>query len=134
MQTVKLIIEFEGTDFHGWQFQPNLRTVQGVLSEKLLEICGEVRRLRSSSRTDAGVHARRMPVVFESERDLPMKAYLRGLNSALPPDVKVREANVVAADYNPRAEAHGVGGFQELAAPCRRPQGTTPQSIKLEKT
>ena len=107
MQTIKLIVEFEGTDFHGWQFQPNVRTVQGVLAEKLEEICGEVRRLRSSSRTDAGVHARRMPVVFESERTLPMKAYLRGLNAALPPDLKVREAMVVPKDYNPRAEANG---------------------------
>ena len=107
MQTIKLIVEFEGTDFHGWQFQPNVRTVQGVLQDQLKEICGEVRRLRSSSRTDAGVHARRMPVVFESERTLPMKAYLRGLNGSLPPDLKVREATVVPDNYNPRAEAYG---------------------------
>jgi len=107
MQTIKLIIEFEGTDFHGWQFQPNLRTVQGVLADALPAICGGVARLRSSSRTDAGVHARAMPVVFESERTLPMNAFLRGLNGTLPPDVKVRAAQEVPEGYNPRAESQG---------------------------
>ena len=107
MQTVKLLIEFEGTDFHGWQFQPGLRTVQGVLQEAVDELCGGVSAVVSSSRTDAGVHAREMPVVFQSPRSLPMKAYLRGLNGMLPEDLKVRGAQVVSADFNPRRAARG---------------------------
>jgi tRNA pseudouridine38-40 synthase len=107
MQTIKLLIEFEGTDFHGWQDQPNVRTVQGVLGAALRDMCGGISRFRSSSRTDAGVHARAMPVVFNSQRDLPMDAYLRGLNGVLPPDVKVRDAQVVHPDFNPRAASFG---------------------------
>lgn len=107
MQTVKLLLEFEGTEFHGWQFQPGLRTVQGVLLEAVDELCGGVSAVVSSSRTDAGVHARAMPVVFQSPRHLPMKAYLRGLNGMLPEDLKIRAAEEVEPDFNPRRAAQG---------------------------
>lgn len=103
---IKLVIQFDGTDFHGWQAQGQLRTVQGVLTSALVQMIGPV-FLRSSSRTDAGVHALAMPVVFATEKSLPMKAYRRGLNALLPPDVSIVDAVEVPDDFDPRAWSRG---------------------------
>ncbi len=92
MRVIRLLLEFDGTDFHGWQHQPGLRTVQGVLTEALKSMTKEEHLLRSSSRTDAGVHARAMPVMFKTERDIPLQGIVRGLNGALPRDIAVLEA------------------------------------------
>ncbi len=107
MQTIKLLIEFDGTDFHGWQFQPNLRTVQGDLEAALGELTGRKTSVRSSSRTDAGVHSRGMPVVFTTEKSFPLVAYLRGLNGKLPVDISVVHAEEVAPTYDPRKASDG---------------------------
>ncbi|NUN13284.1 MAG: tRNA pseudouridine(38-40) synthase TruA [Myxococcales bacterium] len=106
MPAVKLVIQFDGTDFHGWQVQDRVRTVQGVLTSALSQMIGAV-SLRSSSRTDAGVHAIAMPVVFRTDKTLPMKAYRRGLNAILPSDVSVVDATEVADDFDPRGWSLG---------------------------
>lgn len=107
MRHIKLLIEFDGTDFHGWQVQPGQRTVQGVLQEALGVMTGVATTARASSRTDAGVHARAMPVCFRTDRGIPPRGWLRGLNAILPLDLAVRHVEEVPDDFHPRRSARG---------------------------
>lgn len=107
MPHLKLLLEFDGTDFRGWQLQPGQRTVQGVLQEALAAMAGGETVARTSSRTDAGVHARAMPVCFRTERTIPPRGWMRGLNTLLPPDLAVRHVEEVPEDFHPRRSARG---------------------------
>ncbi len=107
MTNIRLVIEYDGTRYAGWQFQPNGLAVQQVVEENLFRLLGHRVRLVSSGRTDAGVHARGMVVNFHSERPLPLTAYREGLNGLLPPDIAVREAAVAAAGFHARFDAKG---------------------------
>lgn len=107
MASIKLVIEYDGTAYCGWQLQPNGLTIQEVIERRLQELLGEPVRLRASGRTDAGVHAAGMVAVFLTTRTLPLAAYSHGLNNLLPPDIAVRSAEEVATDFNPRADASG---------------------------
>lgn len=107
MRHLKLLIEFDGSDFHGWQFQPAQRTVQGVLEQAIATMNGERAVTRASSRTDAGVHAVAMPVCFRTERRITEQGWLRGLNSLLPRDLSVRRVQEVADDFDPRRCSRG---------------------------
>lgn len=107
MRTIKLTIEYEGTGYAGWQVQPNGVSVQEVLEKALARLTGETIRLRSSGRTDAGVHARGMVAAFRTGKTIPLRAFSDGLNSLLPPDIAVREAEEAHPDFNPRREAIG---------------------------
>jgi tRNA pseudouridine38-40 synthase len=104
---IKLLIQFDGTDFHGWQAQRDLRTVQGTLALAVARMAGDRVTLRSSSRTDAGVHARAMPVQFQVERQIPPSGWVLGLNSLLPPDLSVISAEDVTADFDVRRSSLG---------------------------
>lgn len=104
---IKLLLEYDGSDFCGWQYQDNGRSVQQVVEEGLRCILGEEVRLHGAGRTDAGVHARGMVAHFSTSRALPMAAYREGLNRYLPPDVAVREAAPVADDFHARFAARG---------------------------
>lgn len=84
-----LTLEYDGTGFHGWQIQPGLRTVQSTLEEALAEMMGGPVRARASGRTDAGVHALGQVMHCEAIRDIPPENVMMGLNSLLPPDVRV---------------------------------------------
>lgn len=101
-RNIRLTIQFDGSDFCGWQLQDDVRTVQGVLGEAIREITGTSVTLHSSSRTDSGVHALAMPVGFRVESNLPIRAFQRGLNSLLPQDVKVVSAEEAAPDFHAR--------------------------------
>ncbi|MRR06914.1 MAG: tRNA pseudouridine(38-40) synthase TruA [Deltaproteobacteria bacterium] len=105
MRAIKLIIEYEGTQYAGWQIQPNGLAVQEVLEGALSGLLKEKVRLVSSGRTDAGVHAKGMVASFLTERNLPVKAFCEGLNSLLPPDIAIREAVEVPPEFNPRRDA-----------------------------
>ena len=105
MRAIKLIIEYEGTQYSGWQIQPNGLAVQEVLEGALSGLLKEQVRLVSSGRTDAGVHAKGMVASFRTERNLPVKAFCEGLNSLLPPDIAIREAVEVSPEFNPRRDA-----------------------------
>jgi tRNA pseudouridine38-40 synthase len=102
-----LLIEYDGTDYVGWQVQANGLSVQQILEEKLCKLLGEPVRLVSSGRTDAGVHARGMVANFRTSRSLPMRAYREGLNRLLPEDIAVREARPVPDDFHARFNARG---------------------------
>jgi tRNA pseudouridine38-40 synthase len=105
MRIIKLIIEYDGTRYAGWQLQPNGLSVQEVMEGALAEVLGTPVRLRSSGRTDAGVHARGMVAAFTTESAIPLTAFSDGLNTRLPPDIAVREALEAEPGFNPRADA-----------------------------
>jgi tRNA pseudouridine38-40 synthase len=105
MRNIKLIIEYDGTAYSGWQVQPNGLAIQEVMEQALLRLSGEPARLRSSGRTDAGVHARGMVACFLTEKGMPLRAFREGLNCLLPDDIAVREATEVPLAFNPRADA-----------------------------
>ena len=101
---VKLIIEYDGTDFCGWQTQPGLRTVQSELESAIFKLTGAEARVTASGRTDAGVHALGQVAHFDTEKDLGAK-YVGGLNYYLPQDVRVISAEVVGDDFHARFSA-----------------------------
>lgn len=105
MRTIKLIIEYEGTNYAGWQVQPNGLAIQQVVEEALAGMTGETVRVSSSGRTDSGVHALGMVACFRTEKNLPLRAFSDGLNTILPQDIAIREAEEVPADFNPRRDA-----------------------------
>ena len=107
MRNIKLIIEYDGTSYVGWQLQPNGVSIQQVMEEALAAMLHEPVRLHSSGRTDAGVHARGMVACFTTERAIPLQAFSDGLNSYLPSDIVVREAMEAAPDFHPRYAAKG---------------------------
>jgi tRNA pseudouridine38-40 synthase len=105
MRTVLLMVEYDGTDFAGWQLQPNGRSVQEVVERALGELLGEPVRLHSAGRTDAGVHACAMPAHFTTTRDLPLRAFRDGLNRLLPADVAIHAAYEMPETFHARFEA-----------------------------
>jgi len=105
MRTIRLTIEYDGTAYSGWQRQPNGLTVQQVIEEALCQLLGEKVDLRSSGRTDAGVHAHGMPAAFQTATNLPLKAFVEGTNRFLPPDIAIREAIEVPAGFKPIGDA-----------------------------
>jgi tRNA pseudouridine38-40 synthase len=107
MPRLKLTVEYDGTDFVGWQVQPNGRSVQATLEGALAQLLGTPTRVLAAGRTDSGVHARGQVVAFDTERELPMKAYQVGLNGLLPPDVGIVAAQQVSSAFDPRRWAQG---------------------------
>ncbi len=123
----RLIVEYDGSDFHGWQLQPDERTVQEVLESAIERLVGHRVRAAAAGRTDAGVHADGQVVCFATSKDLAPDVVRRALNANLPEDVAVRTADVVAGFL--RCAAFGVepclhvphmeslGALSVLAAP-----------------
>lgn len=107
MRTILLVLEYDGTDYAGWQIQPNGLAVQEVVEKALAEILGHEVRVHASGRTDAGVHARGMAAHFQTDANLPLQAFREGVNTFLPPDVAVLEAREVPADFHARFSAKG---------------------------
>jgi tRNA pseudouridine38-40 synthase len=107
MPTLKLTIEYDGTDFAGWQLQPGCRTVQGEIEQALERVVGTPIRITGAGRTDAGVHARGQVASFQVERVLPLSAYTRGLGALLPRDVSVVAAEVADDGFDARRSASG---------------------------
>jgi tRNA pseudouridine38-40 synthase len=92
MRNIKLTLAYDGTDFHGWQRQPGLRTIQGTLEDAILELTGTRASTNASGRTDAGVHALGQVVHFLTVSRLPCETIARALNAHLSHDVRVLTA------------------------------------------
>ncbi len=99
MRTIKIIIQYDGTNYCGWQEQANGSTVQETVELALAKILGQRVRVQSSGRTDAGVHAVAMPAVFKTASMIPIKAFVDGLNSHLPHDIAIQSAEEVPIDF-----------------------------------
>ena len=105
MHGVCLCLGYDGTDFHGWQAQPGLRTVQGMVEEAIDEMGIEHGPVRGCSRTDAGVHALGQIASFAAEIEVPREGWVSGLNARLPEDIVVHDARACYRRYNPRFHA-----------------------------
>lgn len=92
MRNIKLTLSYDGTDFHGWQRQPDCRTVQQELEEALGRLTGVEPNVNASSRTDAGVHALGLAVNFHTAARHAPKIFVKALNAILPHDVRVLDA------------------------------------------
>ena len=102
MRNLRLLLEYDGTDFHGFQRQRDLRTVQGVLEDRFSRLLGETIKITGAGRTDAGVHALGQVVNFHTTRPIGVDRLERVLNAALPDDVKVRQPEEVDAGFHSR--------------------------------
>ena len=104
-RNIRLIVQYDGREFCGWQFQQGLRTVQGDVQAAIEAMVHHPVSLGASSRTDAGVHALAMPANFRTERDIPLIGFLRGLNDKLNHDVAILEVSEVPAHWDARGAA-----------------------------
>ena len=102
MANIKLTLEYDGTDFHGFQRQPHLRTVQGELEDRFSHLLGESVKLIGAGRTDAGVHALGQVVNFRTTRPVPVDRLADVLNGVLPEDVKVQACEEVDEGFHAR--------------------------------
>lgn len=105
MPTILLTIAYDGTNYSGWQVQPNGLAVQQVIENALEQLLGERVQVRSSGRTDAGVHARGMAAAFTTGRDMPLRAFVEGTNRFLPDDISVQAARQVSPTFRPIGDA-----------------------------
>jgi len=99
-RNVKLTIEYDGTDYHGWQRQANALTIQQVLEEGIERIVGHPVTLYGSGRTDAGVHALGQVANFHTRSRIPAEQFHHAINSATPPDIAVLRAEDAAPDFH----------------------------------
>lgn len=102
MKKIKLLIQYDGTNYFGWQRQPDRPTIQGTLEKALYKITGKKTNLTASGRTDRGVHALGQVAVFKTTKNLTPQDFQNALNSLLPPDIRVVDAEEVPEDFNPR--------------------------------
>jgi tRNA pseudouridine38-40 synthase len=102
---LKLLLEYSGTRYHGWQVQPNAVTIQGTLEACLARLTNAPVRLHAAGRTDAGVHALGQVVHFDTASTIALAALVRGANSLLPRDIVVRQAEDVPMHFHARYSA-----------------------------
>jgi len=105
VQNLKLIVEYDGTAYHGWQVQPGLSTIQGVLQETAKRISGEEVHITGAGRTDAGVHALGQVANLWTQKELTLDRWLRAFNGLLPPDIVVRSVETAPEDFEARRSA-----------------------------
>jgi tRNA pseudouridine38-40 synthase len=105
MRKIRLLLEYDGTAYYGWQIQAEGLTVQGILEDSVLRITGERSRVTGASRTDAGVHALGQVAVFRTGSGLEPAVIKRALNAVLPRDIRVLETSVAEDSFRPRDDA-----------------------------
>lgn len=101
---IKLIVEYDGTSYHGWQIQPNGQTIQGMLEEAVSTFLGVPTRITGSGRTDAGVHALGQVANFFSERVTDLHRLQRGLNALTPEDITIKAVEAVPDSFDARRD------------------------------
>jgi len=125
MPRFRLLVAYEGTDFHGWQRQeppgvPPLRTVQGELERAVRETMGQSAAVTGASRTDAGVHAIGQVAAFTAETRIPLERVAAALNARLPPDMQVRRATVTDPAFDPISDCTSKSYRYRVRFPTRR--------------
>lgn len=120
MRNIKMILEYEGTRYHGWQYQVGRTTIQQVLEECIGTITQEKIRVIGSGRTDAGVHALNQVANFITNTTIEARNLLRGINSLLPQDIVVKELMETDGDFHARYDAKSkVYVYQIVNSPVR---------------
>lgn len=102
MRRIFLRIAYDGTNYHGFQVQPNGETIEGVLNRELSRILKEDIKVIGASRTDAGVHAMGNVAVFDTNAKIPGEKVAYALNVSLPDDIKIQQSMEVPLDFHPR--------------------------------
>jgi tRNA pseudouridine38-40 synthase len=121
-RNIRLLLEYDGTCYHGWQRQADAATIQETLEEALARLTGERIALIGSGRTDAGVHARGQVASFRTESAIPLKAFHAGLNSMLPSDIAVLSATEAPPEFHARKSARAkTYEYRILNRPNRSP-------------
>ncbi len=139
MRKIKITLEYNGSDFHGWQRQDGKRTVQGELENAFLSLTGEIVKVEGSGRTDAGVHALGQVASVEIESVIPLKNIKKALNDLLPTDVRVCKVESAKEDFHARFSAKRktyeyiaqVGG--QRSAINHNLQGFYPYDVDIKK-
>jgi tRNA pseudouridine38-40 synthase len=121
LRTLKLVLEYDGTAYGGWQRQKNAPSVQQELEERLVQMTGQPDlRVTGAGRTDAGVHALGQVASFRTPSRIPTHGFLRGLNTLLPGDVSVLSCEEAPADFDARFSARGKHyRYRILSRPAR---------------
>jgi len=121
-RNLKLTLEYDGENYHGWQRQPRVTTIQGIIEEALAKVLQKKISLIGAGRTDAGVHARGQVANFKTKSNLPLKNLKAALNSLLPEDIVVKHAVHVSNDFHARYDARSkLYRYTILNAPLSSP-------------
>ena len=105
MRNIKLVLEYGGTNYNGWQTQPNQPTVQATIENALAQLTKTPIQIIGAGRTDSGVHAEGQVANFQTDSQMPVIAFQKGLNAILPHDIVVCSATEVSADFHARFSA-----------------------------
>lgn len=107
MRNIKIIIEYDGKSFNGWQKQPDRLNIQGEIERAIQEITGEEIQLTASGRTDAGVHSFGQTANFKTESNLPIEKFAIAINSKLKMSIRIKSAEEVSEDFHARYSCKG---------------------------
>jgi tRNA pseudouridine38-40 synthase len=122
MRNLRLTVAYDGTDFHGWQRQPNLPTVQASIEAAITRLTGEPAKVCGSGRTDAGVHALNQVANFRTECRIPCSNLQKALNDILPPTVRIKQVEIAAESFHARYDARAkTYRYRILQAPVASP-------------
>src|SRR5437879_9385934 len=102
---IRITLAYDGTEFHGWQVQPGLSTIQGALEDIVSEIEGARVHVAGSGRTDAGVHALAQVAAFNLTNPIPPENLQKAINRWLPPSVRILHVEETRPDFHPRFDA-----------------------------
>ncbi len=141
MRNYKLSIGYDGTDFYGWQRQPEKRTIQGILEESLTKITRKKIHVIGAGRTDAGVHAQEQVASFKANLNLEDEELIRALNSVLPDEVRINSLKKIDMDFHARKMAKSkIYQYRIFNSPIISPflqryvlQWSSPLKVKLMK-
>ncbi len=137
MRHIKLSLQYEGSDFSGWQVQKKEKTVQGIIEDAVFSVTAERVRLTGASRTDAGVHAFEQVAVFKTQSKLETGVLLRALNANLPQAVRIISAGECPVDFHPRFNARSktysyiISSTGEYAVFLRRYSWQVPYDLSI---
>lgn len=104
MKRVMLTVAYDGTNYHGWQLQPKVVTIESVLNETLSALFQEEIKVIGASRTDTGVHALGNIAVFDTQARMPAEKISYALNQRLPEDIRIQSSREVPQDFHPRRQ------------------------------
>lgn len=105
MKHIKLTLQYDGTDYSGWQVQKKERTIQQIIEDAIYTVTGERLRITGAARTDAGVHAFAQIAAFKTQSNLEPQVFLRAINANIPHDIRVIKVEGCSEDFHPRYSA-----------------------------
>ena len=122
MRNLKLTLSYDGSEFSGWQVQPDAATIQGTLASAIGRITGEKVLPQGSGRTDAGVHAIAQVATFATSSSVPAANFVKALNDILPSSIRILEASEIPMDFHARKSAKSkTYRYRVLRAPICSP-------------